>query len=727
VRILGDFRLLREIGRGGMGVVYEAEQTSLRRRVALKLLPEVYGLPPEAVERFERESQILARIQHPGVVEVHWAGVIDGTHCLAMRLIDGVSLDRLVRDSEEARNHPLFEALADSAMPGRFRLVARIGLLAAEALAAVHAAGIVHRDVKPANLMLSPDGSVVLTDFGLAKDLCARHGLTRSLDYLGTAKYSAPEAIEGNADARSDVYSLGATLRELWTLGGASPPRRDSSGLSRVLARATNPDPTLRHATAEELAGALRAIAEGSEPVDTRSDWRGRVAVAACGLVAVAILAVWSFTGASRRAVPDVPTVPAAARSGGPETTSPADAAPANSPDDDAPRLQLISTTRRAYRGALIEAIAFDKHGQKLIAGGGGAIDVWAVRQDEAARRIADNRGAILRIVRAPSSNRFVAMVAADEGADGERQVVFDFFSLTDDIARRSGLIPLPIPVDEPAGFPSFQVVEQADAVLVALREGPKLLEVAAKGTADLSRPVPDGTLVAVSLSDEAGLPCATLWDNGLVRFESETGTGVRNRKEFHLGADAGTAIHFSTKPDRLICAGSGGARVVDLETGVVGDRIPLPANLTTLRFVPNAGRDRVMAVGEHSVALLDTLSLRVLWSAESADSRFIAVESTGDRPPGRELHPGGEVPGGPAPGSDDFLLVEANGRVRFLESATGRERDGERTIRPEPVLVAWSRESRVLATADNQGTLSLYRVVDRSRPETPPGGSPPK
>jgi hypothetical protein len=209
---LGDFRLLRELGRGGMGVVYEAEQLSLRRRVALKVLPFAAAIDTRQRQRFRNEALAAAHLQHPHIVPVFAVGSDQGVPFYAMQFVDGQSLAQLI----DERRCPA-SCMRGSGQQGYFRWVAELGRQAALALDHAHRAGIVHRDIKPANLLLDSRGHLWVTDFGLAR-FGADAGLTRSGEVLGTLRYTSPEqalARRGVVDQRSDIYSLGATLYEL--------------------------------------------------------------------------------------------------------------------------------------------------------------------------------------------------------------------------------------------------------------------------------------------------------------------------------------------------------------------------------------------------------------------------------------------------------------------------------------------------------------------------------
>ena len=207
---LGDYKLLREIGRGGMGVVYEAEQISLRRRVALKILPFVAGVDSRQLQRFRNEAEAAAHLHHSHIVPVFAVGCERGVHYYAMQFIDGQSLATVIaalaEGQEKAGNgqQPTSEkertsgnstqavgaiSTEHSARTHRFyRTVATIGRQTAEALEYAHQTGIIHRDIKPANLLLDSRGEVWITDFGLAQ-FRSQVGLTMTGELLGTLRY----------------------------------------------------------------------------------------------------------------------------------------------------------------------------------------------------------------------------------------------------------------------------------------------------------------------------------------------------------------------------------------------------------------------------------------------------------------------------------------------------------------------------------------------------------
>jgi hypothetical protein len=268
-RKLGRYRLIRRIGRGGMGEVWRAEDRALRRSVALKILSPEHGRKPSRVARFEREIQATAAVSHPNVVRIHdWGVTDDGVWYYAMDLLGGTDLSSVVK-----RTGPLPPALAvDLFTP------------AARGLAEAHRCGVIHRDIKPANMfVVAPDGEPVrleLLDFGIAR-IGDDAELTQAGAIMGTPGFMAPEVQAGSpGNVRSDIYGIAAAL--YYALTGATP--RDTKNkpasevvtgvpieLDDVLARALDQEPSRRYDSAEELAAALANTGltwVGSWPVD---------------------------------------------------------------------------------------------------------------------------------------------------------------------------------------------------------------------------------------------------------------------------------------------------------------------------------------------------------------------------------------------------------------------------------------------------------------------------
>ena len=217
---LGDFDLHEQIGRGGMGVVYRATQRSLKRTVAIKLLPLPSVLDSRQITRFQHEAEAAGGLQHPHIVPVHAVGCERGVHYFAMQFIDGMSVDEIIlKRSLEFQLEDQVEASGKSA-DAPWRTAVMQAIQAAEGLHAAHEFGVVHRDVKPSNLIVDQNGKLWVTDFGLAR-VQSDVSLTQSGDIVGTMKYMSPEQARGESaivDGRTDVYSLGATLYEMLTL-----------------------------------------------------------------------------------------------------------------------------------------------------------------------------------------------------------------------------------------------------------------------------------------------------------------------------------------------------------------------------------------------------------------------------------------------------------------------------------------------------------------------------
>ncbi len=300
-RVLGDYELQREIGRGGMGTVYAARRLSDEAAVAIKVLHPWLAGDASSLQRFEREAQAAMSLRHPHLIPVLSADITGRTPFFVMELIDGESLDRLLSrgssvcspspcgsdDFSLPANHPGHKGLGYSELARQFAEVA-------DALQHAHEHGVIHRDVKPSNLLLAQDGRLLIGDFGLAR-LTQQPSLTRTGEAVGSPAYMSPEQIASRdgapVDHRTDVYSLGATLYELIT--GRPPfvadsreqllasiqhdeptsPRRQRPDLPRDLEtlclKTLEKQPRHRYATAAELAADLRRFANG-EPIAAR-------------------------------------------------------------------------------------------------------------------------------------------------------------------------------------------------------------------------------------------------------------------------------------------------------------------------------------------------------------------------------------------------------------------------------------------------------------------------
>src|SRR4051794_36945534 len=273
-RIAGRYELEELVGTGGMSSVYCALDTLLERRVALKVLHPHYGSDDEYVERFRHEARSVAQLSHPNIVTVIDRGQDDGQQYIVFEYIDGESLKELV----------------DRTGPLPCRRAIELALQIADALAFAHQHGLVHRDVKPQNVLLTPDGDAKVTDFGIARSLDVEHGVTQTGTVLGTSNYLSPEQASGKPTTRAtDVYSLGVVLFEVLTGDVPFPgdnfvavamkhinepvpdlvERRPDAPLRLVAAieRALEKDPARRFQTMDQFARELRrCLAELDEP-----------------------------------------------------------------------------------------------------------------------------------------------------------------------------------------------------------------------------------------------------------------------------------------------------------------------------------------------------------------------------------------------------------------------------------------------------------------------------
>jgi len=279
-RRIGEYRLIRVIGQGGMGIVYEAYQESLRRRVALKILPMIAAHDAEAIRRFRREACAAANLHHTNIVPVYEIGETEECQYFAMQLISGRSLAQLYAELRESEDKGVEETDAIEAeldQDLRARSIAHMGYQAASALAHAHARGVIHRDIKPSNLLLDDEGVVWVVDFGLAK--FNDDDLTQTGQLLGTLRYLAPERFRGEADERCDIYALGVSLYELLVRQRLfqstshpesiqhilhqtpPPPRRIDPSIPRdletVVLKAIAKDPDRRYQTAADMADDL--------------------------------------------------------------------------------------------------------------------------------------------------------------------------------------------------------------------------------------------------------------------------------------------------------------------------------------------------------------------------------------------------------------------------------------------------------------------------------------
>lgn len=332
VPTLAGYTILRELGQGGMGTVYLARQERLAGRlVAIKVLPSGSTLSPRSRERFVQEAETIAKLRHPNIVAIHDVIRANGVFAYAMEWIDGHSLADSIQVPPGSGGTPArLSAQTVSGDVSRYArdpaTIVHLGIHIARALAEVHRAGLLHRDVKPSNILIRRDGTPILTDFGLAREIDST-AITQPGQFAGTAVYAAPEQLSGDSaslDTRCDIYSLGVTLyhalsgrlpftgansaavlRRIET-GAAEPLRKANPKLPRdletIVAKAMEPDAARRYATADELAGDLERLL-ALQPIQAKPSGsitriaklvrRNRAGVAGVllGAIAVAVLA----------------------------------------------------------------------------------------------------------------------------------------------------------------------------------------------------------------------------------------------------------------------------------------------------------------------------------------------------------------------------------------------------------------------------------------------------
>jgi serine/threonine protein kinase len=331
--VIGDYRIIGEIGRGGMGVVYEAHQLSLDRRVALKVLPFAAVLDARQIKRFQNEARAAAQLKHPNIVQVFGVGCERSVHFYAMEFVEGETLAKIITDlqhlegvkdiavhkgslacnmvsgqfessatsttvpenegKDESSNKISVSTMPSSRSKAYFRNVAQIGTQVAEALDHAHHEGVIHRDIKPSNLMLDAQGKAWVTDFGLAR-IESDAGMTMTGDLVGTLRYMSPEQAMAKrvvVDYRTDIYSLGVTLYEMLALCPAFPQtnqqellkqiafdepprltrinRKMPADLETIILKAIEKNPSGRYETASEFSKDLKRFLD-DEPIHAK-------------------------------------------------------------------------------------------------------------------------------------------------------------------------------------------------------------------------------------------------------------------------------------------------------------------------------------------------------------------------------------------------------------------------------------------------------------------------
>ena len=386
-RVIDEFEIRREIGRGGMGVVFEAWQQSLQRVVAVKVLTAPIGLTGTAIQRFQREAQAAAKLHHANIVRIYAQGRAEGTYYYAMELIEGRTVHEIIEEARGGSDGSAIGAtetrvqdgrqgaLTDSASTSWTRRpsqvpqattdgsgphvlsgdgvasstaiddldnIARLTAAVADALEYAHQAGVIHRDIKPHNLILGNDGRLCISDFGLAR-VREQPGVTMTGEVLGSPLYMSPEQVGGAAatvDHRTDIYSLGVTLYEWLTLRPPFPGQRRDQVVNQILTaeptplRSINPaipvdldticlkaierNPKRRYRTAAEMAADLRAYLQRREIKARRAGPLARLgrlvqrhqvaALAACLVLVCGLFAVSMYHERQSSSRPQRPT-----------------------------------------------------------------------------------------------------------------------------------------------------------------------------------------------------------------------------------------------------------------------------------------------------------------------------------------------------------------------------------------------------------------------------------
>jgi tRNA A-37 threonylcarbamoyl transferase component Bud32 len=713
-RLLGDYELLAEVGRGGMGVVYKARHVRLNRIVALKL---VLSAEPSDEARFRREARALARLDHPHVVPIYEAGVFEGWPFFAEEFVEGGSLADRLRNGPQ----PPTEAA---------KLVRQL----AQAVDWVHRRQIIHRDLKPANVLLAADGTPKIADFGLARMLDGATALTGTGSVLGTPEYMAPEQAAGKnreVGPAADVWALGVLLYEMLT--GRTPFRADSAldtlaavlfdpavppsrrrtevpkALDWVCLKCLQKQPADRYASAEELADDLGRYLAG-EPVRARprsgvtalrrlrSRWRW-LAGAAAGLTAVAIgllllLPRWLSTPATQPQPTPLQVAEGPSASRPPKRTEPQAPAPPTTParppklrptprPADAPQAQKPTPPAPA-------PVYGDAKGTRTPAAGLGIAKPSlgiALRRAEAkgkpARRTPSWRGAIGEHLRAVACSP-LRPIAASAGANG-----------------------------------TIQLWDSA--------KGTKVREWVAHA----------GEVVAVAISPNGALVASAGRDGAVRLWDISTGA------ELFAAAlkDGPTTLAFSASGSSLFAAGPRECvRVWDAKPNpgswtrleAIGGWLAISPDGQTLAVPGPEGRVslRLLSSGQESFRLGEPGPIPQA-AAYSPDGATLAVSRQGDitlwETATGERRGRLEVPGGGVRatvfGPDGWSLVTAgaDGAVRLWALATGREVARFEGHSHPAAAIAFNGDGRRMATAGDDGLL-LWHIDEITRLAVPDG-----
>ena len=597
-RTFGAYDVQREVGRGGMGVVYLAVDRRLGRRVALKVIVPELAADPQFRQRFEREARVAATLEHPHVVPVYEAGEQDGSLFIAMRFIDGHDLATEVRTQGRLA-------------PDR---IGRIVLHVAGALDAAHRSGVVHRDVKPANVLLTGTGDdeqAYLTDFGLTREAASESGLTLTGQWVGTVDYAAPEQILGEpTDARSDVYALGCLAFQALTgappFQGApaarlfahmnEPPPSACAARSELhpdvdaaLARAMAKKPAERFQSAGDLGRALAAALAGQSQLEPER-------TVARGPALTGVPAVAPPTRVQAPAPDDEEPTQVAPRAEATRAAAPPLMAP-GAPPAPPPPTTTRSRQPRVLAGIALVLVVAAAAAITLIAGSAGGDTSYAHKARDAVADLAPaNRTLSDRFTGLSPGTPSATIAASTNDAatatrDARRRVAA--LKAADDPALASGLVKA---IDAEQGF-----LGQAGAAAASpSKADASALERAASAMADAFAAVSDklGGLPAVE-----GVAGLTGW------VKARQAAGQRGQ-----GADA-----FVQAVDAVLAGARPGRRRIQQIHDAIG-------NATTTPEAASAGLDQVVA--NRQAALTSARNLSVTQTDQAGTIKSLLIES---------------------------------------------------------------------------------------------------